>query len=59
MGDLFNLRERVIVVTGGRGLLGSLFTRVLIERGARVAVIDLGPILDNGPKSAKGRSQER
>ena len=53
MGDLFNLSERVIVVTGGRGLLGSLFTRALIERGARVAVIDLGPMLGKGPNRLK------
>ena len=41
MADVFNLRERVIVVTGGCGLLGSAFAHALIERGARVAVIDL------------------
>lgn len=53
MGDLFNLKERVIVVTGGCGLLGSFFTRALIEKGARVAVIDLWPMLGNGPNRLK------
>lgn len=53
MADLFNLSGRVIVVTGGRGLLGSLFTRALIERGAHVAVIDLGRMLNKGPNRLK------
>jgi NAD(P)-dependent dehydrogenase (short-subunit alcohol dehydrogenase family) len=53
MADIFDLRERIIVVTGGRGLLGSHFTRALIERGARVAVVDLGRVLSKEPNRLK------
>jgi NAD(P)-dependent dehydrogenase (short-subunit alcohol dehydrogenase family) len=42
-GDrLFSVRDRVVVVTGGLGRLGRRFTSALIERGARVAVFDVG-----------------
>lgn len=39
--DVFDVRERVIVITGGLGLLGYQFTCALLERGARVAVLDV------------------
>lgn len=35
-----DLSDRVVVVTGGLGRLGSSFARALVENGARVAVID-------------------
>jgi NAD(P)-dependent dehydrogenase (short-subunit alcohol dehydrogenase family) len=39
--DLFSLRDRVAVVTGGEGQIGTEIVRGLEERGARVAVFDL------------------
>ena len=39
--DLFSLRDRVAIVTGGAGQLGREIVRGLEERGARVAVFDL------------------
>jgi NAD(P)-dependent dehydrogenase (short-subunit alcohol dehydrogenase family) len=39
--QLFSLRDRVAVVTGGEGQLGAEIVRGLEERGARVAVFDL------------------
>ena len=39
--DLFSVDDKVIVVTGGMGQLGSQFAKTLLERGAAVAVVDL------------------
>jgi NAD(P)-dependent dehydrogenase (short-subunit alcohol dehydrogenase family) len=39
--DLFDVRDRVIVVTGAFGQLGRQFTRALGERGARVVALDV------------------
>jgi len=38
--DLFDVRDKVVVVTGGLGQLGRQFTLALVECGARVAVLD-------------------
>ena len=37
----FKLLDKVIVVTGGTGVLGSLYCRQLAEAGAQVVVADL------------------
>lgn len=39
--SLFDLTERVALVTGGAGLLGEQFCRTLAAAGAAVAVVDL------------------
>lgn len=39
--DLFNVRDRTVIVTGGLGQLGRRFTVSLLESGARVAVLDV------------------
>ncbi|MCW5940953.1 MAG: SDR family oxidoreductase [Fimbriimonadaceae bacterium] len=38
---LFDLTDRVVVVTGGLGQLGRSYAKALRERGARVAILDL------------------
>src|SRR5262245_31952817 len=40
MTDLFDLKGRVVVVTGGLGQLGRAFSAALVTYGARVAVLD-------------------
>jgi NAD(P)-dependent dehydrogenase (short-subunit alcohol dehydrogenase family) len=40
--DIFSLEGRVAIVTGGAGQIGAAIARGLEERGARVAVYDLG-----------------
>jgi NAD(P)-dependent dehydrogenase (short-subunit alcohol dehydrogenase family) len=39
--ELFDLNDRVIVVTGGLGQLGMQFTRAIAEHGGRAVVLDL------------------
>ena len=38
--NFFDIEEKVVVVTGGLGLLGRQFSLALLERGAKVAVFD-------------------
>ncbi|MDQ3621884.1 MAG: SDR family oxidoreductase [Verrucomicrobiota bacterium] len=49
--SLFDVEGRVVVVTGGLGQLGRQFTRALVDRGARVAILDLPH--SAGPVAAK------
>ena len=40
-GELFSLANKVVIVTGGAGLLGQVFCQALVDVGAHVAVVDL------------------
>ena len=40
MKNLFDIRDRVVVVTGGAGILGRSICRYLAEQGARVVILD-------------------
>ncbi|MGM7693029.1 SDR family oxidoreductase [Staphylococcus saprophyticus] len=39
--DLFNLQDKVIILTGGLGLIGSKYTEALLSYGANVVLIDI------------------
>jgi NAD(P)-dependent dehydrogenase (short-subunit alcohol dehydrogenase family) len=39
--DLFGVQDKVVILTGGLGQLGSAFGRALVERGAKVAIFDI------------------
>ena len=39
--DLFSVRDKVVVVTGGLGQLGRQYSLALVDRGAKVAIFDL------------------
>ena len=41
MNKLFDLSEKIIVLTGGTGLLGTEYTNVLLDAGATVIIADL------------------
>ena len=39
--DLFNVRNKVVIITGGLGQLGRQFSLTLADRGAKVAIFDV------------------
>ncbi len=41
MKELFDLKDQVVVVTGGLGQLGQQFTVSLVQAGAKVAILDV------------------
>ncbi|MGV8935879.1 MAG: SDR family oxidoreductase [Allorhizobium sp.] len=43
MNDVFSVKDRVAVVTGGLGQLGTQFTKTLAQAGARVAIFSRRP----------------
>lgn len=57
--NLFDVRDRVVAVTGGLGQLGRQFTLALLAAGARVAVIDIIPdpnrVVDRFGEHAKNK----
>lgn len=53
--DRFDLKDRVMVVTGGLGQLGHAFATGLVDQGARVAVFDL----HNDPDQIRQRYGEQ
>ena len=41
MPNLFNVEGKTAIITGGMGQLGSQYTRVLLENGAKAAIFDI------------------
>ncbi len=41
MNELFNIKDRIIVITGAAGVLAGTTTRYLLEQGAQVILLDL------------------
>jgi NAD(P)-dependent dehydrogenase (short-subunit alcohol dehydrogenase family) len=39
----YELADKVVLITGGTGELGSATARALLSRGARVGIVDLRP----------------
>jgi len=44
MSDLFNIRDKSVVITGGGGVLCSAMAKALAKAGARIAVLDLDEV---------------
>ncbi len=40
---LFDISERIIVITGGCGLIGREMAKHFTERGARIVITDVPP----------------
>jgi NAD(P)-dependent dehydrogenase (short-subunit alcohol dehydrogenase family) len=40
--DVFDIVDKVVIVTGGLGQLGQRFAAALLERGAKVVIFDVG-----------------
>ena len=40
MANLFNVKDKVIILTGGCGILGSCMAKHLAEEGARIVILD-------------------
>ena len=41
MSNLFSVKEKTAIITGGMGQLGLQYARVLLENGAKVAIFDI------------------
>jgi len=46
MKNLFDLENRVVIVTGGMGQLGQQYTSILLEHNAKVVILDLKCSID-------------
>ena len=42
-GELFDITEKIIVITGGAGALGGSMAAYLLTQGAKIAILDLFP----------------
>ena len=38
--DIFDVKDKIVVITGGLGQLGRQFSLALVERGAKIAIFD-------------------
>ena len=47
--DVFDVKKKIVIVTGGLGQLGQQFSLALIQRGARVVIFDQGVDPDHKP----------
>lgn len=41
LNNIFDVKDRVVIITGGLGQLGRQFSQALADRGAKVAVFDI------------------
>lgn len=39
--EIFSLKNKIVVVTGGMGMLGTEYTKALVKAGAKVAIFDI------------------
>lgn len=56
MNDLFSIKDKVIVITGGNGVLGRSISKYVASQGAKVAI--LGRKIETGQKLVEEIQQE-
>ena len=60
MNELFSVKDKVVVITGGTGVLGSCIGRYLASQGAKVAILGRrraeGEVIVNDIKAAGGEA---
>ena len=60
MRNLFDIKDRVMVITGGTGVLGTSMTEYLAEQGAKMVVLgrnkDKGDAIVNNIKEKGGEA---
>lgn len=56
MPDLFSVQDKVAIITGGMGQLGRQYAKVLLDRGAKVAVFDFNIKNKNNYFISQGRN---
>ena len=49
MNELFNVKDKVVVITGGAGILGKGIAAYLAKEGAKVVVLDRSCLLYTSP----------
>jgi len=57
--ELFSVRNKNIILTGSSGLLGSAYSRALLERGANMALIDINTDISRNIKKEFHKSSKR
>ena len=62
MRNLFDIKDRVMVITGGTGVLGTSMTEYLAEQGAKMVVLgrnkDKGDAIVNNIKEKGGEAKQ-
>lgn len=56
MANLFCIKDRVVIITGGAGILGSGIAGHLAEEGAKVVILDRAA--ETGEKSLQTSKQK-
>ena len=55
MKNLFDIKDKVIIVTGGCGILGKSIANYLAEQGAKIVILDRVEEIGNWKQSSTRR----
>ena len=59
MKDLFDIKGRVVVMTGACGVLGETIVKYFAAQGAKVVLMDLARAAETGKRKRKTRVTAR